>query len=177
MRPVGERLLGALRGRDRLDSGGDRVSTPELFLPISVLVMAKDKKKKKKKDKERLDRPDGEKTTELLTVEDVDDTQPESPTAEASAETRRASVGRGSLAERILDSLEAVANEIERVSDEVTALGSSLRLARDQLAEQEEELESLHALKKPRAPESAPGRPTARKTTVPVRDRTSAVGA
>ena len=137
--------------------------------------MAK-KKKKNKKDTKRFESPGPEQTTELA-VEETEDDEPESPTTAASAEARRTSVGRGSLAERILDSLEAVANEVERISDEVTALGSSLRLARDQLAEQEEELDALHALKKPRAAESAPGRPTARTTTVAVRDRTSAVGA
>jgi hypothetical protein len=142
---------------------------------MKVSVMAK-KKKKYKKDKERFDRPHPEETTESA-VWESDDAERESPPTETSMEARRASVGRGSLAERILDSLEAVANEVERISDEVTALGSSLRLARDQLAEQEEELDAMHALKKPRVSESAPGRPTARTTTVAVRDRTSAVGA
>ena len=142
---------------------------------MQVSVMAK-KKKKNKKDKERFDRPEPEETIELGEGE-ADDAEPDSPTTETSAEVRRASVGRGSLAERILDSLDAVASEVERITDEVTALGSSLRLARDQLAEQEEELDALHALKKPRASESAPGRPTARSTTVAVRDRASAVGA
>lgn len=57
----------------------------------------------------------------------------------------RASVGRGTLAEKVLDSIDVAIGELNRVYAEVAALGKSLALAREQLVEQEEELEELRA--------------------------------
>jgi hypothetical protein len=59
------------------------------------------------------------------------------------AEALRASVGQGTLAEHVLDSIASVIGDLEETYAEVAALGKSLRLARDQLAEQEAELETL----------------------------------
>jgi hypothetical protein len=53
------------------------------------------------------------------------------------------SVGRGSLAEQILTSLETAIDELQRVHGEVAAVGKSLALSRAQLLEQEDELEEL----------------------------------
>ena len=55
----------------------------------------------------------------------------------------KASVGRGTLAEKVLESIELAMEELQRVYGEVAALGKSLALARTQLVEQEEELEEL----------------------------------
>jgi hypothetical protein len=57
----------------------------------------------------------------------------------------RASVGRGTLAEKVLDSIDVAIGELQRMYAEVAALGNSLALAREQLVEQEEELEELRA--------------------------------
>jgi hypothetical protein len=58
-------------------------------------------------------------------------------------ETLRASVGSNTLAMHVLDSLESSMRELEHTYVRVAALGESLRVAREQLAEQEDELESL----------------------------------
>ena len=55
----------------------------------------------------------------------------------------RADVGRGTLAEQALAAIESAIGELERVYDEVAALGKSLALAREQLSEQEDELEAV----------------------------------
>ncbi len=55
----------------------------------------------------------------------------------------RASVGKGSLAEHVLESLELALGELQRTYGEVAALGKSLALAREQLVEQEDELDAL----------------------------------
>lgn len=67
------------------------------------------------------------------------------PVEEAAIDTAalRVGVGRGSLAEQTLDALERTIGELQRVYGEVAALGKSLTLARDQLDEQEAELEEL----------------------------------
>jgi hypothetical protein len=64
------------------------------------------------------------------------------PNERPNADALRASVGRGTLAEHALDSITAAMNELERLYGEVAALGKSLVLAREQLAEQESELEA-----------------------------------
>jgi hypothetical protein len=58
----------------------------------------------------------------------------------------RAGVGQGTLAAQVLDSIESTMSELDRIYFEVAALGKSLALAREQLAEQESELEAVQAL-------------------------------
>ena len=64
------------------------------------------------------------------------------PTERPNHDALRAGVGRGTLAEHALDSITVAMNELERLYGEVAALGKSLALAREQLAEQESELEA-----------------------------------
>ena len=54
----------------------------------------------------------------------------------------RATAGSGTIAKNALSSLEAAVDELQRIHHEVTALGESLALAREQLAESEAELEA-----------------------------------
>ena len=82
--------------------------------------------------------PDRENQAPARLVSAVSDTAAISDFAAA-----RASVGRGSLAGQVLSSLELAIDELQRAHREVAALGTSLALARDQLVEQEHELELL----------------------------------
>jgi hypothetical protein len=73
------------------------------------------------------------------------------PVESADVAELRTSVGKGTLAEKTLDTIEAVITELEQAYVEVAALGKSLALAREQLVEQEAELEALkEAAKTPR---------------------------
>jgi hypothetical protein len=69
-------------------------------------------------------------------------------------EQLRVSAGRGTLAEDVLESLEAMKADLARIQVDVAAVGSSLRVAREQLAEQQQELNALLA-KSARAPRPA----------------------
>jgi hypothetical protein len=105
--------------------------------------MAKNKKKQKREKAARKGGEDGRR----------EDPAPKLRTprllADDGAERRehraelRAGTGRGTLAEEALAAIESAIGELERVYAEVAALGKSLALAREQLSEQEDELEDL----------------------------------
>ena len=99
------------------------------------------KKKPKPGDERRAgsDRRAKEKTARLL----PQNGGPGATNGRAEIDALRASVGRGTLAEHALDAIAAAIDELEQIYVEVAAVGKSLALAREQLAEQEAELEAV----------------------------------
>ncbi len=78
-------------------------------------------------------------TTETVAEQPVDAGEP------SSFDDARASVGHGTIADATLESLEIVADGLQDVFGQVVAMGKSLALAREQLHEQEAELEAAEA--------------------------------